>query len=85
MLSGPDPLPLPPARDALEASAAHQELDLVAADHDAPSEGELGMDAVNAVGATRLGVDLGDQVGQHRVPDRTLGRRPLSILVEAGL
>jgi len=43
------------------------------------------MDALDAIGAARLGVDLRDQVGQHCVPDRTLRRRPLAALVEAGL
>jgi len=66
---GPDPLPLPPAGDALLAGAARQQLDLVAGHEDAAAEGELGRDPPSAVDAVGLEVDLADQLGQHRVSD----------------
>lgn len=49
--------------DALQTSATHHELNLVVADRDAATEGELGMDALDAINAARLRVDLRDQVG----------------------
>jgi transposase InsO family protein len=45
---------------------------------DAAAEGELGVDTAPAVDAARLLVDLGDQIGQPGVPDRTFGRARLS-------
>lgn len=69
----------------MQAGAAHQQLDLVVPDRHAPAERELGMDPASAVDPVALGVDLSDQVGQHRVPDGALGRRPTALLVEAGL
>ncbi|MBC7762138.1 MAG: hypothetical protein H7201_10150 [Candidatus Saccharibacteria bacterium] len=39
----------------------------------------------SAVGATRLDVDLADEIGEHWVPDTTFGRWTVSVLVEPGL
>jgi hypothetical protein len=54
--------------------------DVYAAAHE-----ELGVDPQDAVGAVQLGVDLIDQVGQHRVSERAFGRRTLAMLVEPRL
>lgn len=55
-------MPCTPARP-------HQQLDLVVSDLDAAPESEFGMDPAGTVDPVALGVDLGDQVGEHRVPD----------------
>ena len=65
----PDPLPLTPSCDALHAGTPHQQLDLVVSDLDAAPESEFGMDPAGTVDPVALGVDMGDQVGEHRVPD----------------
>ena len=46
---------------------------------------ELGVDPSATVDLMGLAVDLGDQVGQHRVADRALARSPLAVFVVAGL
>jgi hypothetical protein len=56
----------------LQTRAAHQELDLVVTDLDVTSEGQLGVDALDSVGALRFGVDLSDEIGEHRVSDGSL-------------
>jgi hypothetical protein len=82
---GLDPLPPATPGDARQACSAHQQLDLVVTDEDASAQGELGVDAPAAVDAVGLDMDLGDQVGQHRVSDRALRWRALAMLIEPGL
>jgi hypothetical protein len=82
---GLDPPPLLPPADALQAGTLHQELDLAVPDRDAAADRELGVDSTGAVDPVALAVDLGDQIGQQRVPHRPLRRRPLAALVEASL
>nr|WP_167367931.1 hypothetical protein [Streptomyces agglomeratus] len=54
---------------ALQARRSHQSGD-AAASADSTLAFQHGLDAWSAVGATRLGVDLGDLPGQFRVMDR---------------
>jgi hypothetical protein len=53
----------------LDCSASHQQLDGLMADDDAVAEGQLGMDAADAVGASGRGVRLTDHLGEPGVPD----------------
>lgn len=53
-------------------------------DHDTASEGQFRMDPTAAIDPVGFGVDLGDQIGQHGVPDRAFGWRALALLVEPG-
>jgi hypothetical protein len=50
-------------------SPSHQQLDGLMADDDAVAEGQLGVDAADAVGAARRGVRLTDHLGEPGVPD----------------
>ncbi|HVS05823.1 MAG TPA: hypothetical protein VHK65_06610 [Candidatus Dormibacteraeota bacterium] len=58
-----------PPRDALDSRASHQELDGLMADDDPVAEGQISMDASNAVGAAGRAVRLADQFGEPRVTD----------------
>ncbi len=53
-------------------------MDSVVSDDDASTEGQLGVDARASLDAVGLNVDVGDQIGQHRVSDRALRRRALA-------
>lgn len=53
-----------------DSGALHQHRNRVVADPDPAPEHELGMDTIGAVAAVRGGVDLADQIGQPRVPNR---------------
>ncbi|GAA3073975.1 hypothetical protein GCM10010467_14990 [Actinocorallia glomerata] len=53
-------------------------------DLDPAAQCELGVDPFDAVGPVRLGVGLGDEVGEHCVSDRTLWLWPTLLLIEAG-
>jgi len=78
-------LPRAPTGDALQASSTHQQLDLVVPDLDPATQGEFGVHSQDAVGAVGLQVDLGDQVGQHRVAHRPFRWCSASLLVEPRL
>lgn len=69
-------------RQADQASVAHQYPDLVVADNHAANEAEFGMHARRPIGATRRGVDLGDQVGEPDIADRSRRKRTISPRVE---
>ena len=56
--------------DALNASAPHEHLDCLVTDGDALSEDQVGMDASDALGASRGDVHLADHVGEPDVADR---------------
>jgi hypothetical protein len=77
--------PLTAPGTALQARTAHQHLYLVVSNDHTGAEGEFGVDATGAVDAVRVQMDLGDQVGQHRVPDRSLSGDSLEVLVVPGL
>ena len=64
------------ARDALDASSAHQKLDRLVSDRDALPQPQFGMNSSNAIGASRGEVCLTNQVGQPGVPDGSHGGRP---------
>lgn len=71
-------------RKATDAGSAHQHGDGVVTDDDAVPECQLGMDAGRAVGAERVSVNLGDDVGQPGVADGPGRRRPGPPLVVGG-
>ena len=77
--------PFTPPGDALQAGLSHQQLDLVVPDLDAAAQGEFGVHSEDVVSAVGLEVDLGDQVGQHRVTDRALRWCSVALLVEPRL
>lgn len=69
-------------RQALDARAGHQQLDLVVADLQPQPEGEFGVDPHDAVGAARGGVhgaDLFGQPGMANIPGRRWTTSPLVV------
>jgi hypothetical protein len=64
------PFPLRPSRRADDASPAHQHLHGAVADLDPVAEPQLGVNSSRSVGASRVEMDLPDQVGQPDMPYR---------------
>ncbi len=57
--------------DPVNASASHQHLNCLVTDGDALSEGQVGMDTPDAVGASRRGVHSANHVREPDVADRS--------------
>ncbi len=70
-----DPLPLWPSGHALDAGAAHQQLDRAVPDDELLAEGEFGVHPPGAVGAAGCRVNRADQVGEPHVPNGPSRRR----------
>ena len=67
------------------AGLTHQPLHRPMANLDSVAKAQLGVHPAGTVGAARVEVDLSDEVGQPRVPDRPLRRRAGPAVVEARL
>jgi len=76
-----DAAPLRSPGDADDPGPVHQQLDRAVSNLHAVTQDEFGVHASRAVNAPRVGVDLADQVGQPRMTDRALRRRPGQPLV----
>ena len=74
-----------PARDALDACLAHQEVDSFVTDGEPVSERQLGVYTPVAVDAARVAVHPADDLSEEVVADRTCGRCPASPRVIARL
>jgi hypothetical protein len=57
------------AGDPLDSSTAHEQLDGLMANDDTLSEGQVGVNAADPIGAPGGAVDLPDQIGEPGVSD----------------